>query len=80
MAERYKDWSHLISFNFLIEATDALNKQPHRMNNIFEALTTRIRQTNPTRIVFISPPVRSNPENLNILTMPTDHNNYLMAE
>lgn len=80
MALRYKDWSHLISFNFLIESTDAINKVPERLNVIFEELTNVVRDVSEKRIVYISPAVRSNPENLKLLTIPSRHNNYLMAE
>ena len=31
VAERYKDKSYLLSFDLLIEATDALNKQPEKL-------------------------------------------------
>ncbi|MDZ7935306.1 MAG: cellulase family glycosylhydrolase [Emticicia sp.] len=41
---------------------------------------TEIRQKNPQRIIFISPVLRSAPENLKDLKIPTQHNNFLMAE
>ena len=80
VAERYKDYSHLLSFDLLIEATDALNKQPEKLNEIYERLVTEIRKTNPNRIIMISPRLRSDAQYLKELKIPTKHNGYLMAE
>lgn len=80
MAERYRDKSPLLSFDLLIEATDALNKQPEKLNEIYERLVTEIRRTNPERIIMISPRLRSDAACLSELKVPTEHNGYLMAE
>ena len=80
VAERYQDVSYLLSFDLLIEATDQLNQQPDRLNELYEAVTTEIRKTNPERILFISPRMRSDAAYLAELEIPTDHNQYLMAE
>ncbi|MFV0497635.1 MAG: glycoside hydrolase family 5 protein [Candidatus Fimivivens sp.] len=80
VAERYQDQSHLLAFDLLIEATDALNKQPEKLNEIYEQLVTAIRKTNPTRIIMMSPRLRSDAAYLSELTLPTDHNEYMMAE
>ncbi len=80
VAEKYKDVSYLLSFDLLIEATDELNQHPEKLNELYEKLTTEIRKTNPERIIIISPRMRSDSEYLNELKIPTDHNNYLMAE
>ena len=80
VAERYKDYPHLLSFDLLIEATDALNKQPEKLNEIYERLVTEIRKTNPNRIIMISPRLRSDAQYLKELKIPTKHNGYLMAE
>ena len=80
VAERYKDISPLLSFDLLIEATDALNKQPEKLNEIYERLVTEIRKTNPRRIIMISPRLRSDAAYLSELKIPTNHNGYLMAE
>lgn len=80
VAERYKDKSHLLAFDLLIEATDALNKQPEKLNEIYEASVTAIRKTNPTRIIMMSPRLRSDAAYLNELKIPTNHNGYMMAE
>ena len=80
VAEHYQDASHLLSFDLLIEATDSLNKQPEKLNEIYEQLVTEIRKTNPTRIIMISPRLRSDAAYLHELKIPTQHNGYLMAE
>lgn len=80
VADHYKDTSYLLSFDLLIEATDALNKQPEKLNEIYERLVTEIRKTNPERIIMISPRLRSDAAYLHELKIPTGHNGYLMAE
>ncbi len=80
IAERYKDYSHLLSYDLLIEVTDALSKEPDKLNEIYESLVTEIRKTNPTRMIMISPRLRSDAAYLKELRIPTQHNNYLMAE
>lgn len=80
VAERYQDQSYLLSFDLLIEATDSLNKQPEKLNEIYEKIVTEIRKTNPKRIIMISPRLRSDAAYLSELKIPTAHNGYLMAE
>lgn len=80
VAERYKDVSYLLSFDLLIESTDELNKQPEKLNRLYEKVVAEIRKTNPERIIIISPVMRSDPEYLKELEIPTEHNGYLMAE
>lgn len=80
VAERYQNKSYLLSFDLLIEATDSLNKQPEKLNEIYERIVTEIRKTNPNRIIMISPRLRSDAAYLSELKIPTDHNGYLMAE
>lgn len=80
VAERYKDTSYLTAFDLLIEATDALNKQPEKLNEIYEKIVCEVRKTNPKRIIMISPRLRSDAAYLSELKIPTEHNGYLMAE
>ncbi len=80
VAERYKDKSYLLSFNLIIEPSDNLNKQPDVLNDIYEQIVSAIRETNPSRIIIIAPIYRSNPNYLQDLEIPSQHNNYLMAE
>lgn len=80
VAERYRDKSYLLSFDLLIEATDALNKQPEKLNELYERIVVEVRKTNPQRIVIISPRFRSDAQYLSELKIPSQANGYLMAE
>jgi len=80
VAERFKNYSPKLSFDLLIECTDGLNSYPDKLNQYFEKAVTQIRATNPTRILMISPIVRSDPDNLKLLVIPTQANGYIMAE
>lgn len=80
VAQRFKGYSHKLSFDLLIECTNQLNKEPDTLNEMFERVTGEIRKSNPDRIIIISPVVRSSPENLALLKIPTQHNDYIMAE
>lgn len=80
MAEHCKDYSYLLSFDLMIECSDALNKAPDKLNELYEKLVAQIRKTNPNRIIMISPRVRSDAQYLKELDIPTNANGYLMAE
>lgn len=80
VADRYKYVSPLLSFDLIIEVTDALNRQPEMLNELYEKATTAIRRTNMNRIIFISPRLRSSPEYLPELRLPSRANNQVMAE
>lgn len=80
VAQRYKNYSSLLSFDIIVEVTDELNKKQDKLNEFYEKVVTEIRKTNPTRIIFICPVVRSSPEYLKDLIIPTNANGYLMAE
>lgn len=80
VSEHYRSYSYLLSFDLIIEVTDELSKEPDKLNEIYEKLVSAIRINNPNRILMISPIVRSNPENLSKLKIPTANNGYLIAE
>jgi len=80
IAKHYQNAPPELSFDLIIEVTDALNHQPETLNKLYEATVTEIRKTNPTRIIFISPRRRSDPELLHELRIPSQANGYLMAE
>lgn len=80
VAERYRDKSYRLSFDLVIEVTDALNDKPELLNDIYEQMVSVIRQSNPDRILTISPRLRSDPAHLSDLEIPSDTNRYLMAE
>lgn len=71
---------HLLAFDLMIEASDAVNQLPEALNQLYEQTVSAIRQTNPSRIVIISPRLRSDPYYLHELKIPSAHNGYLMAE
>ena len=80
VARRYRQVSPLLSFDILIEVTGPLSRQPETLNALYEQVVAEIRRSNPTRIIFISPRARSDPERLSELRIPTQANGYLMAE
>ena len=80
LAKRFAGYPPELSFDLIIEVTDALKREPDTLNRAYEAAVTAIRRTNPTRIIFISPVVRSAPEKLPLLKIPSQANGYLMAE
>lgn len=80
VAEYFQDESFLLSFDLIIEVTDALKNQPERLNEIYERLVSVVRESNPERIIMISPRVRSDAAYLRDLTIPSAANGYLMAE
>lgn len=80
VAEYFKDATPMLSFDLLIEATEAVNKEPQKLNLLYEESVAAIRETNPQRIIFISPRMRSDPAYLHELKIPSRHNNRLMAE
>ena len=47
---------------------------------MIERVTAAIRQTNPDRIIMMSPRLRSNPAYLSELQVPSQANGYLMTE
>lgn len=79
-AERYQSYSNLLSFDLLIEVTDQLSKEPDTLNRFYEEAVAAVRRTNPDRILMISPRMRSDAAYLTELTIPSQHNGYLMAE
>lgn len=80
VAEHYQNESHLLSFDLMVESSDALNKQPETLNQMYEQTVSAIRVSNPNRIIMISPRLRSDPNYLHELQIPSAHNGYLMAE
>jgi len=80
VAAHYQSASPRLSFDLVIEVTDAMNKQPELLNSLYEQATAAIRETNPTRNIFISPRVRSSPEYLKELQIPSRANGHVLAE
>ncbi len=80
VAEHYKNFSHKVSFNLLIEISGELKNQPDKLNEIYKKTVAKIRESNPTRIVILAPRKLSNPFYLHELNIPTEANGYLMWE
>lgn len=80
VAQHGKNYPSTVSFDLVIEVSDALNQLPQTLNRYLDQATTAIRRSNPERIVIISPRVRSAPEYLSDITIPAKHNGQLMAE
>ncbi len=80
VSDRYKSYSYLLSFDIIIEVTSKLNKKPQILNKLYEKVVSVIRQKNPQRIIFISPVLRSAPEHLKDLKIPSQANGFLMVE
>lgn len=79
-AERYQDKSHMLAFDLMIECSDELNKQPEQLNRMIEQAVAAIRESNPDRIIMMSPRLRSDPAYLSELRIPSKGNGYMMAE
>ncbi|MCP5512541.1 MAG: cellulase family glycosylhydrolase [Leptospiraceae bacterium] len=80
ISERYKGYDPLLSFDIIIEVTDKLNKDPEILNQLYARAVKEIRKTNPSRFIFLSPRLRSSPENLKELKIPVGHNDSVLAE
>ncbi len=80
VAEHYENYPPLLSFDILIEVSGELSKEPDTLNELYEKTVSAIRETNPTRIIFISPVDCSNPDDLKELKIPDEADGYLMAE
>ncbi len=80
VAQFYKNYSHRVTFDLLIEISGQLADEPETLNDIYEQTVAAIRESNPTRIVFLSPRKLSNPFYLHELRIPSTANGYLMWE
>lgn len=69
-----------IIIDLIIEPSDAINKLPDRLNQLYEQTVDAIRESNPYRIIMIAPRLRSDPNYLSELVIPSKHNGYIMAE
>ncbi len=79
VAEHFRTASDRLAFDLIIEVTDALNNQPDTLNAAHRAMLAAVRESNPRRIVMLSPRLRSDPAYLAELEFP-EGDDYLMAE
>lgn len=80
VAEHFARFPYELSFDLIIEVTDALSKDAVRLNDWYSRIYPEVRATNPMRVVFISPRVRSSPDYLHELTLPVSGREFLAAE
>ena len=80
VAGRFRGYPPELSFDLIIEVTDRLNREPGKLLDLYRRTLAEVRKTNPTRIVFVSPRLRSAPEYLHELDPLFERDPYLMAE
>ena len=79
VANRYKDKTHKIAYDIVIETTKAVKKRNDRLNLLYAKTAKSIHAIDPKRIVIIAANKISNPYNLKDLVVP-EPSDYIMAE
>lgn len=79
-AEHYANSSHRLVFNLNIEWSDVAGKDYEAINLYNQTMADIIRQSNPTRILILSPARLSSPAYLDQMVIPTSCGDYVMAE
>lgn len=80
MSLQMADIPHKLSFDLIIEPSDLIKQDADELNALYEDCVTAIRESNPTRIIFIAPRKLSHPDKLCDLVIPSEANGYVMAE
>ena len=80
IAEHYAHSSHRLVFNLNIEWSDVAGKDYEAINLYNQTMADIIRQSNPTRILILSPAKLSSPAYLDQMVIPTSCGDYVMAE
>jgi len=80
VADHYQDYTHNMVFNLIIEVSGALKKDPEKLNSWYELIVSAIRESNPTRLLAVSPVNLSDPYYLDELEIPSQSNGYLIGE
>ena len=80
IAEHYARSSHRLVFNLNIEWSDVAGKDYEAINLYNQTMADIIRQSNPTRILILSPAKLSSPAYLDQMMIPTSCGDYVMAE
>jgi hypothetical protein len=78
VADEFKNYPDVLSFDLIIEPGRKLNKNVDILNEFYEKAVREIRKTNPKRIIFLAPIHCSNPYFLNKIKFPKDK--FIMAE
>lgn len=80
MAENFKDYSYMLSFNILIEISGTYKTDYTRINDFYVSVLAEIRKHDPYRIVIFPPVKASDPSYLQYLQIPGGSNEiYTMA-
>jgi hypothetical protein len=78
-AEHFAEAPAELAFNLVTEVSDALGDDPARLNDWYARVLAAVRDTNPTRVIFIAPRKRSDPFLLPELDLP-EQREFLAAE
>ena len=79
VATRYKEKSHKIAYDIVIETTGAVKKRNDRLNLLYKKVAQAVHAIDEKRIVIVAANKISNPYNLKDLVVP-EPSDYIMAE
>jgi len=79
VANTFKTYPYTVSYDLIIETTEAIKKRNDRLNLLYEKATAAIHKIDEKRIVIVAPNKISNPYELDklVVPMPSD---YVMVE
>lgn len=81
MAQTFKDYSYMLSFNILVEISGTYKLDYTRINDFYISVLAEIRKYDPYRIVIFPPVKASDPKYLQYLEIPNLSTDlYTMAE
>ena len=79
MAETFKGYPYVLSYDLIIETTKELKKHNDRLNLLYKEVAVAIRQIDPKRILIVAPNKISNPMELDKLEVPKP-TDFMMVE
>jgi len=77
LAKILRNEPYSVSYDLIIEPSEGLN-ECNTLNAFYRRAVSKIRSIDPYRIIFLAPPERSSPYELNCLWIPRDP--YVMVE
>lgn len=77
---RYKDTSHRLMFDLMVEPAEALGSDIATLNKAYALATSQIRPSNPTRIIAFAPGHIASADYLDQMVIPPSAAPYAMAE
>ena len=78
VAEYFRDYPHTLSYDLLIESSGPIKNHPEVLNEVYRETIREIREIDPYRLVFVTPPYTSSPFHLDELNVTND--GYILAE